>query len=86
MDRIVKEIKSDRLVLEIPAEYLENSFAMGITTNVTGKVTDRKEMLEYFAREFNSIEVNAKFGRFIDSVCEEAIDQGELFIECDEDE
>ncbi len=86
MERIVKAIKSDRLVIEIPAEYLENSFAMGVTTNVTGKVTDREEMLQYFANEFNTIENDSKFWRFVDSVCEEAIDNGEMFVECDEDE
>lgn len=84
--RIVQEISNEGLILNIPAEYLENSFAMGVTTNVTGTVTDRVEMLEYFANEFNSLEGDSKFGRFIDAVCEEAIDQGELFVECDDEE
>lgn len=85
-NRVVKAITRDELVLVIPAEYLENAFEMGVTTNVTGKVTDRDEMLQYFANEFDALENDSKFGRFIDSVCEEAIDDGELFVECAEDE
>lgn len=84
--RIVKAITRDRLILEIHAEYLENSFEMGVTTNVTGKVTDREEMIQYFANKFDELENDSKFGRFIDSICEEAIDNGELFVEFDEDE
>ena len=43
-------------------------------------------VLQYFANKFDELENDSKFGRFIDSICEEAIDNGELFVEFDEDE
>ncbi|USD68113.1 hypothetical protein [Vibrio sp. SCSIO 43136] len=86
MAQVKAEIKDDKLVVEIPAEYLKRAFLLGVTTNNCGRVTDQKAMLKHFSREFTSGIDDDQFGRFIDVVCSEAIENGELFVEPDEDE
>lgn len=86
MAEIEALIRGDKLIVEIPAEYLENAFEMGVTTNVTGKVSDRMQMLHHFAIKIESGDNDSDFGRFIDKVCADAIEDGELFVSPDEDE
>lgn len=78
-------IKDGKLIIEIPEDYLVNAFAMGVTTNATGTVNDKSEMLLHFERQFTRSEDDSLFGRFIDGVCEEAIDDGEAFVDLDEE-
>ncbi|MBM7070928.1 hypothetical protein JQC92_02580 [Shewanella sp. 202IG2-18] len=77
-------INDSDLIITIPAEYLSNAFEMGVTTNVTGNVTDEQEMLKHFARQIESGDNDSHFGRFIDAVCEEALEGGEPFVDCDD--
>ncbi|UXI00448.1 hypothetical protein [Photobacterium sp. TY1-4] len=84
MEQLKTTVKDDRLIVEIPAEYIENAFEMGVTTNVTGTVTDRQAMLSHFAAKLNDGAGDSHFGRFVDAVCEEALEDGELFVECDD--
>lgn len=86
MKNIEAKIRGEGLEVFIPAEYLENAFQMGVTTNVTGKVTGRLDMLHHFAREIESGDDDSAFGRFIDTVCEEALENGELFVDLAEDD
>lgn len=86
MEVVVKFTTDGKLIVEIPAEYLENAFEMGVTTNCFGKVTNREAMLQYFAHEFANSDNDSKFGRFIDDICAEAIENGEHFVTEDDDE
>ena len=69
------------LTLQMNANYLKNAFAMGVTSNSSASVTDEHEMLDHFTRAFNNSDNDAPFGRFIDSVCEDAIESGESFLD-----
>jgi hypothetical protein len=81
MASIEAKIRGEGLQVFIPIEYLKNAFEMGVTTNVTGKVVHDLDMLQHFARELESSDDGSDFGRFIDSVCEDAIQSGEPFVE-----
>lgn len=78
--QVMTAIVDDRLIVEIPADFLINSFEMGITTNICGTVNDAQGMLKYFKSAFDGNDPY-KFGQFIDSVCSEAIENGEPFID-----
>lgn len=84
MASVKTEIKGSDLVVTIPAAYLTNAFEMGVTTGVTGKVNDEQAMLKYFETEIKKGDNDSHFGRFIDAVCEEAIEDGEPFADCDD--
>ena len=86
MSNIKASVKGSKIVVEISAKYLKRAFKMGVTTNTHGTVTDEAEMLKHFAREFKKGDADSHIGRFIDGVCEEAIGDGELFVELDEDD
>lgn len=81
--QITTTIVDDRLIVEIPADFLVNSFEMGIGTNIFGLVNDNQEMLKHFERAFKADDPCA-FGYFIDSVCRDAIENGESFVDVDE--
>ena len=85
MKQVRATLNDSDLVVEIPAEYLENAFELGITTNSTGSVTDREEMLNHFKRKFLDSDNGSHFGRFVDAVCAEAIEDGESFVDADEE-
>lgn len=86
MKHLITTVSDDAITVTIPAEYLENACEMGVTTNITGKVTDRAGMLKHFDRQFNSEQSDSNFGRFVDDIFEEAICDGEDFIEASDDE
>lgn len=81
--QVTTTIVDDRLVIEIPADFLVNSFETGITTNIFGSVNDNQEMLKHFERAFKADDPCA-FGYFIDSVCSDAIESGESFVDVDD--
>lgn len=84
MSKIESVIVNDNIQVTIPSEYLKRAFELGITTNSTGIVTDDKDMLNYFCNEFKNSNDDSMFGRFIDQVCQEALNQGESFVRCEE--
>lgn len=71
---------NNSLVVTIPAEYIKNVFALGMTTNTTAEVTDDAAMLHYFARVFECGDDDARVGRFFDKVAADAINDGEGFV------
>ena len=79
--KVIALIRENKLIIEIDAEYLENAAEMGLTTNNTGKVTNRMDMLQHFAVEFERIEDDSNFGRFIDNIIDHAIQDGETWID-----
>lgn len=80
---IKTEVVGDKVVVEIPAQFLENAFEMGVTTNCTGKVLDKDKMLKYFAKQFADGSDGSRIGYCIDSICEDAL-ESEEFVEPDE--
>ena len=79
--------KSGALVVEIPAQFLVNTFEMGVNTNICAKVNDRKAMLEHFKRAFENADfLDGEFGRFLDVVAADAIESGESFVDLEDDD
>ncbi|BBN59284.1 hypothetical protein [Hydrogenovibrio marinus] len=81
MQLVEAVIRKDGIQLTIPTDYLKRQFFAGVTTNDRAIITDENDMLHYFCKQFENFDDDAKFGRFIDSVCSEAINNGETFLE-----
>jgi ABC-type spermidine/putrescine transport system permease subunit II len=84
-DGVRTTITEDKLIVEIPTQLLENSVEMGVTTNCYAKVLDTSQMIEFYARSFDISTADSTFGIFIDSLVIEALNQGESWLELDED-
>lgn len=80
MREVEAVIRGESILVTIPAEFLKTAFQMGVTTNATAEVGNVSDMLMHFCREFESGDSDSIFGRFVDNVCEEAINQGESFL------
>lgn len=85
MSSVDAKVVGDSVQISIPADYLERAFEFGVTTNVVGKVCDRAGMLEYVARKAMDGRDDCEFGRFVDALCQDAIESGELFVDVIED-
>jgi hypothetical protein len=79
-------IREKGLVVTVPTSYLKNTFELGLTTGNTAKITHDMDMLLYMARAFEGYEDGCHVGRFLDMVCNEAIENGEPFLQAEEDE
>ncbi len=85
--QVETRIEGDRLVVSIPKSYLKRAFYLGLTTTCCASVTDDKAMLNHLENVFHDGSDDSLFGRFIDSVCAEAIESGcEFLAELEEDE
>ena len=80
---ISTEIIGDQLVITISEEYLANSSECALTTGGEKTVTDRRAMLRYFAERLEKINDDSEFNRCIDLIAEDALQQGENWIDLD---
>ena len=82
------KIKGNKIIVEIPADYLIQHGKMAITYGAPIEVIEGQEtaMLEFFKNEIESCEDDSLFGQFIDSVFENAIDQAEEWLVYEDEE
>lgn len=89
LERIIREssqgdaksyVKDDKLIIEVDSNYFINS----ADTMLNIKIKDENEMLEYISGQVEADEDDSDFNRFIDSVLENALENGEEWLEYNE--
>ena len=83
MASIETKVEDEGINIFIPKDYLVDAFNNGITTGITSKVEHTHDMLRYIAGQIEDGDDDSIFGRCVDEMCAEAIEQGELFLTCE---
>lgn len=78
------EIVDGNLVITLPVEYIKNSAEYGLTTGCEAVVTDTDEMLEHYAQQMTDVSDDCHFNRCLDLIAEDALENGESWIDVDE--
>jgi hypothetical protein len=80
-DGIRAQTVGDYVVVAIHKNYLRRSVECAITTGNSGKVTNEKEMLECYEHGFMALDDGGYFNRCIDLIADDAIENGESWVE-----